>query len=148
MSKNVWDMLEKDFIESPECYGEKANEEDILNSQKMLNLKFSDQYIKFLRLYGSAILPGHIIYGLIYLSDMGSFIKNVVDKTNFFKNTQKWPGIEDWYIISDDGSGNPIGLNPRGEVWLSAHENGFEQIKLADNFEEFLYKLLTDTLYA
>lgn len=63
------------------------------------------------------------------------------------KNTQNWPDIDDWYIISDDGRGNPIGINPKGEVLLSDHDSGFEQIKLADDFEEFVYRLLTDTLY-
>ena len=70
-------MLEADFSESPECYGQKVKEEDILTAQKHLNLTFSDSYIKFLSAYGSAVMPGHIIYGLAYLSDMGSSIKRV-----------------------------------------------------------------------
>jgi hypothetical protein len=147
MTNNIWEMLEEYFDDDLDEYGIECTQDDILDAQKKLGLQFSEGYLKFLRTYGSAVLPGHIIYGLSYLSDMGRSIKNVIEKTNFYKNTQKWPGIDDWYVISDDGSGNPIGMNPKGEVWLSDHDSNFEQIKLADNFEEFLYKLLTDTLY-
>ncbi len=48
---------------------------------------------------------------------------------------------------SDDGRGNPIGCKPDGYVWLSDHDAGFEQVKLADSFEEFLEKILDDRLY-
>ena len=70
-----------------------------------------------------------------------------MSKNYLYKDFQKWPDIEDWYVISDDGRGNPIRIDPEGKVWLSDHDAGFEKVKLADNFEEFLHKLLTDTLY-
>lgn len=38
-------------------------------------------------------------------------------------------------------------ITPDGSVWLFDHDSGFEQVKLADSFEDFLHKLLTDTLY-
>jgi len=108
---------------------------------------FSDGYKKFVQLYGAGLFDGHFIHGLRYIDMMSVNSWSIVDKTNFYKQTQKWPEIDDWYIISDDGRGNPIGCKPDSSVWLSDHDAGFEQIKLADSFEDFLHKLLTDTLY-
>lgn len=141
-------MLEKEFSEYPtDAGGEVQDIKEIMDAEKMLGLIFCDAYKKFLQKYGGAIFEGFFVYGLRKQRSMDDCYWSVIDNTIFFKETQKWPGIDDWYIVSDDGSGNPIGINPKGEVWLSDHDSQFEQIKLADTFEDFLYKLLTDTLY-
>jgi hypothetical protein len=149
MSKHqIWEILDQEFENYPEDFGGSITDtEAIREAQKILDVNFSDSYINFLKKYGSAVLPGHIVYGLAPISIMGNFITNVIEKTKFYKENQKWPDINDWYIISDDGFGNPIGIDSKGKVWLSDHDSGFEQVKLADSFEEFLYKLHTDTLY-
>jgi hypothetical protein len=146
-NNNLWKRIEEEFLKYPEDFGTSASEHLVNKAEDKLNLSFSDGYKNFVLKYGSGILPGHIIYGLIPLDVMGTICTNVMDKTNFYKLTQKWPDIGDWYVISDDGSGNPIGCKPDGSIWLSDHDAGFEQVKLADNFEEFLEKLLNDTLY-
>jgi hypothetical protein len=144
----IWELLDQEYKNYPEDFGGSViDTKSIQEAEDSLNLSFSDSYVNFLKKYGSAALPGHIIYGLSPMSIMGDFITNVIEKTNFFKTKQNWPDIESWYIVSDDGFGNPIGIDPEGKVWLSDHDAGFEQIKLADSFEEFLYKLYTDTLY-
>jgi hypothetical protein len=135
------------FSDDRGLYTEGVLKEKIQQYEKDLNLAFSEEYIKFLKQYGSGIVDSFYIHGNPSNLFMGGNLKSVVDKTNFYKLDQKWPDIDDWYIISDDGRGNPIGCKPDGSVWLSNHDAGFEQIKLADNFEEFLHKLLTDTLY-
>jgi hypothetical protein len=151
MKKNeVWKNLEMEKIRDKDnlFYGKGASEEEIKKAENTLKTFFNEQYKKFLRLYDSATMEGHEIYGVNPMpGEENSFISNVIQNTHFYKNEQKWPSIEDWVIISDDGSGNPIGIKPNGEVWLSDHDAGFEQVKLADDFEDFLYKLLTDTLY-
>lgn len=145
---NVWDQLKDDYENYPSDFGGNLTSEDqVVNAEKDLECSFSDDYKFFLKNYGSGVLPGHIIYGLVPHEEMGDNIKSVIDKTIFYKQTQKWPGIDDWYVVSDDGRGNPIGCKPDGSVWLSDHDAGFEQIKLTDSFEGFLHKLLTDTLY-
>jgi len=145
--KDVWNILDLEYKRYPQDFGKSNDEEKIKQAEESLALTFTSSYKKFLNKYGSATLPGHIIYGLTPLPEMGTTINNVIDKTNFYKQTQKWPGIDNWYIISDDGRGNPIGIDPEGKVWLSDHDADFEQVNLAENFEKFLYKLLTDTLY-
>jgi hypothetical protein len=128
-------------------YGGSCAIEEINKAQNQLNLTFQNDYIQFLNKYGGGGVGSHYIYGLRKISLMDDECWSVIQNTNFYKHDQKWPDIDDWYIISDDGRGNPIGCKPDGSVWLSDHDAGFEQVKLADNFEEFLHKLLTDTLY-
>jgi len=146
-NQNIWSIIQSDYSKHPEDYGGRVCVSNLERAERILKLNFSNDYKKFLMAYGSCIMPGHIIYGLIPLGIMGDNITNVIDKTNFYKDQQGWIGIEDWYVISDDGSGNPIGVDPSGKVWLSDHDSGFEKILLADSFEEFLYKLHTETLY-
>jgi hypothetical protein len=147
MKKEVLIRIKTSLEEMEGLYGGSCAEEEIQKSEKSLNCKFSDQYRNFLSTYGAGLFPGQAIHGLRKTLLMSDSIWSVVNKTNFYKVTQQWPGIEDWYIISDDGRGNPIGCKPDGSVWLSDHDAGFEQIKLANSFEEFLEKILDDTLY-
>ncbi len=128
-------------------YGGECALQELEDAEKTLKLQFSDDYKEFLLKYGGANVEGYFIYGLKKQRSMGADFWSVIQNTKFYKEAQRWPGIEDWYIISDDGRGNPIGIDPEGKVWLSDHDAGFEKVKLADNFEEFLHKLLTDTLY-
>src|SRR3989338_6817562 len=150
MSSNVWTMLD-DYFSSNDgvmLHGLGVHSSQIKIAEDILDLKFSDAHKRFIEKYDGALLPGQTIYGLFQIPDEKPYIlENIILKTIYAKTKQKWPGIEDWYIISDDGRGNPIGVNPKGEVFLSDHDSGFEQVKLADSFEEFLHKLLTDTLY-
>jgi hypothetical protein len=146
--KDIWIILENQYQKDSSDFGIPVEDNTLMQEgEKTLGVKFSDQYIYFLSKFGGAIMPGHIVYGLIPRSEKGYLKETVVTETKFFKETQQWPDIESWYIISDDGRGNPIGIDPEGKVWLSDHDSAFKQIKLADSFEEFLYKLHTDTLY-
>lgn len=146
---DIWDLLENERKrDSVGLFGIPVKEDNIIQeAQQILGLAFTNSYIEFLKKFGGYMGDGHIVYGLIPLCEKGYLSETIIEKTNFFKEYQKWPNIESWYVISDDGSGNPIGIDPEGKVWLSDHDAGFEQIKLADSFEEFLYKLHTETLY-
>lgn len=139
-------MLEEYFDDDLDEHGQGVSMDQISDAEKKLSLKFAKDHKKFLLKYDYADLPGHTIFGISPPTNL-HLSETIIENTKFYKEKQKWPGIEDWYIISDDGFGNPIGINPEGKVWLSDHNAGFEQVKLADSFEEFLYKILTDTLY-
>ncbi len=133
----------EDFGERSEIFDNPASDEEITMAEKEIGIKFPDSYKYFQKHFGAGPLEGHSLYGV--KDTEGE--ENSIKRNTFYKVTQQWPGIDDWIVISDDGSGNPIGLLPNGEVWLSDHDSGFEKIKLAKSFEDFLYKLLTDTLY-
>lgn len=145
---NVWDRLMDEYSTYPTDFGGNLdNMDEIDDAEDALGIAFSDDYRKFIGLYGCGMFDGHFVHGLKKQRSMDDHNWSVVDKTNFYKCAQKWPDIDEWYVISDDGRGNPIGCKPDGSVWLSDHDAGFEQVKLADNFEEFLEKLLNDSLY-
>ena len=147
MKQEIIDGLDKHFQKYPQAAGNPIEEQKIIEAEKELGLLFSDSYKAFLKKYGGGCVIDFDVYGLSKAEFMSETLWSVIQNTNFYKNEQKWPDIDDWYIISDDGRGNPIGCKPDGSVWLSDHDAGFEQVKLADNFEKFLNKLLTDTLY-
>lgn len=144
---NIWASIHEYQKENPEDFAMGSTAEEIEQAEKNLNVHFSNQYKNFILNYGAAGIEAYFIHGFSHLPLMDKHCWTVTQKTLFYKQTQKWPKIDDWYIISDDGRGNPIGCKPDGSIWLSDHDAGFEQVKLADNFEEFIHKLLTDTLY-
>ena len=144
--KSIWQLLKEEYRNDPTSFGGSSDDTTIEDAQQALGIKFSQEYIQFLELYGAAVMPGYIIYGLQPVEGMSKSIRNVIDKTNFYR-AQKWPGIKNWYIISDDGCGNPIGVDNGGKVWLSDHDCAFDKVKLAESFEEFMAKILTKTLY-
>lgn len=135
------------FKKYPAARGTGVDISLINEAEQEIGLNFSLPYEYFLQEFGGGCVADLDVYGLSKADIMPTSLWSVVQNTNFYKNTQKWPGIEDWYIISDDGRGNPIGCKPDGSVWLSDHDCDFEQLKLADSFEEFLEKILEDRLY-
>lgn len=147
MKTKFLNKLDVHMHELEGLYGGQCTDSEIRLAELQLLVNFCDGYKEFLRLYGGGIVGSYFIYGLKKQLSMGKDFYSVVQNTNFYKNTQKWPCIEDWYIVSDDGRGNPIGCKPDGSVWLSDHDADFEQVKLADDFEEFLEKILDGKLY-
>lgn len=144
---NIYKEIIKNYYKNfPQDFSGSLGAKEIENAEKELKIKFAPDYKAFLKKYGGGAFEGNYIFGLRRINSMDSELWSVIQNTNFYRS-QKWPGIENWYIVSDDGRGNPIGIDPDSKVWLSDHDAGFEQIKLADSFEEFLYKLHTDTLY-
>ena len=147
MLAKIMGLLKNHFSEFPGAQGGETSKEEIQLTEKTLETSFSPSYKNFLEKFGGGLVGSYEIFGIKRAEFMGKSLWSVIQNTKFYKDTQKWPGIEDWYVISDDGRGNPIGVDPDGKVWLSDHDAGFEKVKLADSFEEFLHKLLTDTLY-
>ncbi|WP_010299837.1 SMI1/KNR4 family protein [Candidatus Odyssella thessalonicensis] len=147
MNIDLVKRLDESLNEIEGLQGGPCSRDEIMRAEAQLLCKFSKEYKDFLEKYGAAIMDGYIIHGLRKLLLMTDDCWSVIDRTKFYKEDRHWPGIESWYVISDDGAGNPIGIDPEGRVWVSDHDADFEKTKLADNFEEFLDKILSDTLY-
>ena len=144
---NVWKMLDAYYHSYPQDQRGAVDDKTLNALENILKVKFDTLYKKYISKYGGGFINAQPFYGVVGHNQMGDNLNNVSNVTKFYKEFQGWPGIEDWYIVSDDGFGNPIGIDPEGKVWLSDHDSGFEKVKLADSFEEFLYKVLTETLY-
>lgn len=143
----IWNTLDEYFSKHPQDVASNATtKEKIRQAEELLGVSFHEPYRTFLRRYGGACIGSKLVYGLEIQEDMCEEMSTVINVTNFYRE-QEWPDIQNWYIVSDDFDGNPIGIDPEGKVWLSDHDAGFEKVKLANNFEEFLHKLLTDSLY-
>lgn len=95
-----------------------------------------EDYKNFVATYGGAIVGPYRIYGLRRAVPMGSNEASALDVTERFVK-QRWPGTENWLVISNDHSGNPIGLAEDGQVWISDHDNGKITV-VATSFEGFL----------
>jgi streptogramin lyase len=130
----LWERLDEEFSRYPVLVARGAPDDAIRRAEAALGLAFSEPYREFLRRYGGAIVGSAAVHGLACAEAMGN--ESVVDLTARFRR-DRWPGTEDWYIVSFDGAGNPVGLDERGEVWLSDHDTR-EIVRLASSFEEFL----------
>ena len=146
INNNVWKILEEENKNFPEEKCDNATDQDIGLAEQDLGLSFSDGYKYFLKNHQCNSI-GELNFYPIPKNNVPTNNYTVVQATKRFKNQENWPDIEDWYVVSNNGSGDPIGIKPNGEVWISYHDSGFEQEKLADDFEEFVYKLLTETLW-
>lgn len=144
---NTWELLKQEYEEFPHVKCINAMDKQIKQAEHELGLNFSKSYRFFLKNHECSCVGELDINTITKSPSSPSVLWSVIETTKWFKEHQKWPNIDDWYIVSDNNSGDPIGIKPNGEVWISYHDSGFEQEKLANDFEEFLYKLLTETLW-
>jgi hypothetical protein len=77
------------------------------------------------------------VFGLRPVETMGNEW-SVLDLNRRYR-ADGWPGLNDWIVISADHSGNPMGIDPSGRVWLSDHDLG-GIAPIADTFEDFIRK--------
>jgi hypothetical protein len=119
--------------------GEPATLDEIVHAEDLLNIKFNDQYIEFIKMFGGSF--GGIN---IYAFKNGSLIgkETVVDLTvGFRKAYGKNPNssMKNSYAISVDISGNPILMNEKGNILLYLHDSNEVEI-LSNSLEELLTK--------
>ncbi|MBH5319396.1 SMI1/KNR4 family protein [Paenibacillus sp. GSMTC-2017] len=112
-----------------------ASLEEIANAQRRLNVNFHEDYVHFIRTFGGAY-AGLAVYAFTNGSSLGN--ETVIDLTLGFREQFKESPIAELlrtsYVISMDGSGDPIIINQSGKVFICYHDTG--EIKLvADSFE-------------
>lgn len=115
-----------------------ASQEEIVKAQQRLNVNFHEDYIHFIKTFGGAY-AGLAIHAFSNGSSLGN--ETVVDLTlGFREQFKELPFAEvlrTSYVISIDGSGDPIIINQAGRVFICYHDTG--EIKLlADSFEEMI----------
>ena len=136
MMTSTLDKLDREFQAFPILRAsETPSEKKVAEAAMSLGVTFHEDYISFLQRYGGAIVGSFPIFGLRPVKVMGDRW-SVVDVTKWFRN-EGWPGTHSWYIVSEDGFGNPIGVAENGRIMLFDHDVGNEQI-IAIDFEHFL----------
>jgi hypothetical protein len=106
--------------------------------EKQIGFRLPEDYKEFVTRYGGGIVGSFSIFGLRAAHAMAVAEASALEVTHRFRKFD-WEGTSNWLIVSMDLSGNPIGLDPRGKVWISDHDAGGVR-ELAPNFEEYLRK--------
>ncbi|EJW18756.1 SMI1/KNR4 family protein [Paenibacillus alvei] len=115
-----------------------ASQEEIVSAEQRLNVNFHEDYVHFIKTFGGAY-AGLTIHAFSNGSSLGN--ETVVDLTLGFREQFKGHPFAEVlrtsYVISIDGSGDPIFMNQTGEVFIGYHDTG--EIKLlANSFEEMI----------
>jgi len=129
-------MLDDLFAQYPMMRGQGASYSEIEAAERRLGRAFDPGYKEFLRRYGAAMIGALPVLGLSRVEVLGDDWWNVVHVTRHFWD-DGWAGTSGWYIVSTDGSGNPIGIDDTGHVWISDHDTGKIEM-LAENFGRWL----------
>jgi hypothetical protein len=139
MRRATWKKIETQFEKYPDMRAYGAPLELIEEAEHVLGCDFDKQYREFLLRYGSGRVGPDPIYGVLPARDLRKEW-SVVEMTRHFRE-QGWPGVDEWYVISMDGRGNPIGMDARGRVRISDHDVG-DMAVIARSFERFLLQRL------
>ncbi|MBV6716436.1 SMI1/KNR4 family protein [Paenibacillus chitinolyticus] len=140
MKKVLMDRL-KAFLhreDNSTLAGSPASQQEIAHAQQQLGVTFHEDYVHFIRTFGGAY-AGLAVYAFSNGSSLGN--ETVVDLTlgyrEQFKELPLAEVLRTGYVISMDGSGNPIIINQSGQVIFCDHDTG--EIKLlADSFEALI----------
>lgn len=127
------------FAESPILFaGEGAGDHEIDSAESAIGASFVPDYRWFLRKYGGAMVKSLPVYGLRWSKVMAE--TSVVEVTQWYRK-KGWKLTDELVVISDDGSGNPIGIAKDGRVWISDLDVGADTV-IASSFEEFIVGIL------
>jgi len=139
LNPSTWKELDAEYEAFPMLMAGPVPASEVTAASTLIGLSISDDYAAFLTRYGSAIVGPYPIFGLRPVEPMGNEW-SVIEVTRRF-HADCWPGVGGWIVFSRDHGGNPIGLSPDGEVWVSDHEQG-GVTRLASSFEAFLLQAL------
>ena len=127
MKKELIERLRR-FLTAHDMIGTPASDDQILCAEQELGVKFSSDYIDFIKSFGTAYA------GMMINALDGN--ENVVDETKSLREVH--PEVTDTYVISDDGSGNPIMINSKGEIEIYYHDSDAEREIIALSLEQYI----------
>lgn len=126
MKKELIERLRR-FLTAHDMIGTPASDEQVVCAEQELGVKFSPDYIDFVKNLGKAY-AGIMIVALDGDENVVSWTKSLREVHDEVINT---------YVISDDGAGNPIMINSKGEIEIYYHDSGEREI-LASSLEQFI----------
>jgi hypothetical protein len=123
--------------------GSPATQEEIANAEQRLNVRFHEDYVRFIRMFGG-VYAGLSVHAFSNASSIGN--ETIIDLTlDFREQCTELPFgdvLRTSYVISIDGSGDPIIIDQTGKVFICYHDTGEVEL-LADSFET----LIEDNFY-
>jgi hypothetical protein len=136
MNRELLAKIVADFRRHPITVAGPPDASEIEKLEHWVGFALPPEYKEFVSKFGAGIVGPFPIYGVGRAEVMSSSEASAIDQTVFFRS-QGWPGTEKWLVISTDHSGNPMGLDAHGKVWISDHDFGGIDL-LAESFEVFL----------
>lgn len=137
MNEETLSALRSERAEFPNMFAESVpSDDEIADATESLGIPFPDDYRQFLLEFGGAMVGPFPIFGLRPVDVMGKQRWSVVTMTGRYRNGGV-PGTSDWVVFSEDHSGNPVGFDSAGIVWIHDHDFGGGD-RLAETFEEYL----------
>ena len=136
MDAKILQRLNDLFAEYPMMSGQRVSKLEVETAERRLGRSFDPDYKEFLLRYGAAMIGAQPVLGLSRVEVLGDDWWSVVHVTRHFWD-DGWAGTDGWYIVSTDGSGNPIGIDDTGRVWISDHDTGKIEM-LSENFCSWL----------
>jgi hypothetical protein len=136
MTNETVEFLRAKLSESPILRaGSLPTSDEIDHASEELGVPFASDYRDFLLLFGGAMVGPFPIFGLRPVEVMGDEW-SVINVTKRYRN-EGVPGSDAWVVISEDHSGNPIGMDSEGAIWIHDHDFG-GIAPLADTLEEYI----------
>lgn len=118
--------------------GEPALEDEIRAAEEKLDVKFHGDYQDFIQRFGGAY-AGLAIHAFTNGSSIGK--ETVVELTlaarESYAGDERATELNKSYVISMTGAGDPVIINPAGEVVVLYHDSDEREV-LADSFEKLL----------
>jgi hypothetical protein len=137
MISDTKERLDERFAESPIMRAsDSPPDAEIDEAAQALGVSFDSDYREFVKLYGGAMVGPYPIFGLRPVEVMDDELWSVVTVTERFRD-MKLAEIAEWYIVSEDHSGNPVGVDAEGKVWIYDHDFGGPTV-IASSFEAYL----------
>lgn len=141
MDTRIIDLLDRLFSQHPVLKAETTPTlAEILAAEKTLCVTFDKSYIEFLQRYGAGIVGAVPIFGLRPVHALG-VRWSVIEVTNEYR-AQFNKNVHGLYVISEDGSGNPIWMEENGDIIMYDHDQSIT-VPLAANLEDYLFASLT-----
>jgi len=96
-------------------------------------------YRELLLRWGAARLGPFRLYGLRPVEELGP-VGSIIEHNRHFR---EWVlGTDGRFFISEEGSGNPVGILPDGRIAVADHEAAGEVTIYAESLEEFVRALI------
>ncbi len=111
--------------------------------EKELTIKFHNDFVKFIKIFGTVDVETLPIFS--FEDGIVKTGQTITELTKTFREDYKEDFrskfLDTSYVISFDGSGNPILINSSGQVMIIYHDCDEYKI-FANSFSEFLEKIL------
>ncbi|WP_231506409.1 SMI1/KNR4 family protein [Paenibacillus sp. UNC451MF] len=115
-----------------------ANDEQIADAELRLHVTFHADYIQFIKAFGGgyAGLPVHAFSnGNVFGNE--TVVELTMEFRQQFMGSAAGKQLQDGYVISMNGCGDPIMLNSKEEVLICYHDSG-EMDVVARSFAELI----------